>query len=371
MFASTLFTRAVDPVIPKIAADLAVDVKTAALLSTAFTFPYALVQPILGTIADFVGKTRLMNFSLLIVAIAALVCAFATDFHLLVAMRIAAGLVAGGIFPVAMALVGDLVPVQQRQVAIGRLLAVGLTGNLVGASISGVIGDVLGWRGIFVVLGLFGLAVAVGAFFAFRNVAVAPPKPFRLAAVGAGFRSVFADPRAKICFGSVFFEAIFIHGQFPYVAILLLATGETRASMAGIVIAAFGLGGLIYSLSVPVLVANIRERGLMLIGGSLAAVGAAPHRPVSALVRSGGRVLYVRLWILPAARQHPGPRHRTLADRARRGDIAAFLLLLSRPGDWTGGLWIWLRARRRAPEPGHWRGGGGGGRADVRHPAAA
>jgi predicted MFS family arabinose efflux permease len=97
-------------------------------------------------------------------------------------------------------------------------LAVGLTGNLLGASISGVIGDLFGWRGIFVVLGLFGLVVAISAFFAFRGVAVSPPKPFNLAAVAGGFRSVFADPRAKICFGAVFFEAIFIQGLFPYVA---------------------------------------------------------------------------------------------------------------------------------------------------------
>jgi predicted MFS family arabinose efflux permease len=70
-------------------------------------------------------------------------------------------------------------------------------------------------------------------------------------------------------------EAIFIHGLFPYVAILLLATGETRASIAGIVIAAFGLGGVIYSLSVPILVANIRERILMIVGGALAATSLA------------------------------------------------------------------------------------------------
>ena len=61
VFASTLFTRAVDPVVPKIAHDLGIDVKTAALLSTAFTFPYAFAQPALGTIGDFFGKTRLMK----------------------------------------------------------------------------------------------------------------------------------------------------------------------------------------------------------------------------------------------------------------------------------------------------------------------
>jgi MFS transporter, DHA1 family, inner membrane transport protein len=268
-----LFTRAVDPVIPMIAESLAIDVKTAALLSSVYTFPYALVQPALGVTGDFFGKTRLMNLCALVVALAALVCALATSFSLLVAMRIVAGLVAGGVFPVAMALVGDLVPVNQRQVAIGRLLAVGLTGNLVGSSIAGVIGDLLGWRGVFGILGSFGLIVAIAAFFAFRGVTTPPPAPFNRAAVLANFRSIFADPRAKVCFTSVFLEAIFIHGLFPYVALLLLAIGETRASIAGLLIATFAMGGVFYSLSVPVLIARVRERRLMITGGALAATG--------------------------------------------------------------------------------------------------
>jgi predicted MFS family arabinose efflux permease len=273
VFAQTIFTRAVDPVIPMIAGDLAVDVKTAALLSSVYTFPYALVQPALGVTGDFLGKTRLMNACALIVALAALVCALATSFSLLVAMRIVAGLVAGGVFPVAMALVGDLVPVDQRQVAIGRLLAVGLTGNLVGSTIAGVIGDLLGWRGVFGILGLFGLIVAIVAFFAFRGVVTPPRAPFNRAAVLSNFRSIFADPRAKVCFISVFFEAIFIHGLFPYVALLLLAIGETRASIAGLLIAAFAMGGVFYSLSVPVFIARVRERHLMVAGGTIAATG--------------------------------------------------------------------------------------------------
>jgi predicted MFS family arabinose efflux permease len=272
VFASTLYTRAVDPIIPQIAEAFAIDVKTAALISTAYTFPYALVQPLLGTFADFFGKTRMMNVALLIVATTALLSTVTTDFHLLVALRVVAGLVAGGVFPVAMALVGDLVPVQQRQVAIGRLLAIGLTGNLLGASIAGVIADVFDWRGVFVVLGVFGFSVAIVAFFAFRGVEVAKPRSFNLAAARDGFRSVFADPRAKVCFASVFVEAVFIHGLFPYVAILLAAAGETRASIAGLVIASFGLGGVAYSLSVPWLVAAASQRHLMISGGALAAL---------------------------------------------------------------------------------------------------
>jgi predicted MFS family arabinose efflux permease len=270
VFASTIFTRAVDPLIPKIAADLAIEAKTAALLSTAFTFPYALVQPVLGAFGDHFGKTRLMNLCLLVVALAALVCAAATSFSLLIGMRVVAGCVAGGLFPIALALIGDLVPVQQRQVAIGRLLAVGLSGNLVGASIAGVIADLVGWRGVFGVFGLFALVMTVTAFAALRGHDQGKRPPFRLASVVAGFRSVFADPRAKVCFGAVFLEGLFIHGVFPYVALLLLATGEARASIAGLVIAAFGLGGVVYSMLVSVLVARIAQRWLMIIGGFVA-----------------------------------------------------------------------------------------------------
>jgi predicted MFS family arabinose efflux permease len=273
VFASTLFTRAVDPLLRQIAHDIGVDVKTAALLSTAYTFPYAIVQPALGTIGDFFGKTRLMNVSLAIVVTSTLICSVATDFSLLVAMRVIAGMVAGGIFPVGMALIGDLVPVNQRQVAIGRLLAVGLTGNLIGATISGVIGDFFGWRAVFFGIGSFGFAVAVTAFFVLRALPSATRKPFSMTAVAAGFQSVFGDPRAKVCFGSVFFEGIFIHGLFPYVVLLLVAGGEMHASYAGLIIGGFGLGGNIYSVIVAYVVQKLSERQMMLTGAALACIG--------------------------------------------------------------------------------------------------
>jgi predicted MFS family arabinose efflux permease len=287
VFAQTLFTRAVDPVIPQIAADLAVGVQTAALLSTAFAFPYALVQPALGVAGDFFGKTRLMNICVLVVAISSLICAVADSFALLVAMRILAGLVAGGVFPIGMALVGDLVPLHQRQVAIARLLGVALTANVLGASIAGVIGDLFGWRGVFAVLGLFSLAVAVAAFLALRKIVAPKPPPFNRAAVIANFSGIFADPRAKVCFGSVFLEAIFIHGLFPYVALLLISSGETRASIAGLLIAMFAVGGVAYSFALPYVIGKVPERGLMLTGGAIASTALvliALHLPWQAQV---------------------------------------------------------------------------------------
>ena len=68
------------------------------------------------------------------------------------------------------------------------------------------------------------------------------------------YASVFRNPRAKVCFSAVFAEGIVIFGLFPFVALLLLAGGETRASIAGIVLAGFSIGGILYALTVRWLV---------------------------------------------------------------------------------------------------------------------
>ena len=79
-FASALSTRAVDPIVPPIAQGLAVDPGTVALLTTAFALPFAIVQPILGPIADMIGKVRLMMICLAVITVASLACAFTTSF---------------------------------------------------------------------------------------------------------------------------------------------------------------------------------------------------------------------------------------------------------------------------------------------------
>ncbi len=70
VFSSALFTRAVDPIVPQIAIDLDVLPGTAALVSTAYTLPYALTQPALGALADMFNKARLILISLALITVA-------------------------------------------------------------------------------------------------------------------------------------------------------------------------------------------------------------------------------------------------------------------------------------------------------------
>jgi predicted MFS family arabinose efflux permease len=178
-----------------------------------------------------------------------------------------AGIACGGVVPIAFAMVGDEIPFAERQVAMGRLLFAIMTGNLLGSTCAGIVSDLIGWRGVFFVNAGFGTLVLILGVIGFRSSERRPHGRVDLASMVGNYRSVLQNPLAKICFGTVFVEALFMYGCFPYVATMLHEAGETRASIAGIVIAGFGIGGALYSLSVSRLLKALGERKLMQAGG--------------------------------------------------------------------------------------------------------
>lgn len=267
-FASALFTRSVDPIIPQIADSLGTDVATAALLSTAYALPYAIVQPLLGLLADMFNKARLMLICLAIVAGATVAGALVTSFPLMMASRAITGMGSGGLVPIAFAILGDLVPVNRRQVAMGRLLFAIMSGNLLGATAAGFIGDLFGWRAVFTVMAVLGFAILVVAIPGLRGVGHRGGG-FDLAVMRSGYSAIFTNRLAKFCFGAVAVEGALMYGLFPHLAALFHDMGETRASIPGLVIGGFALGGVIYSVRVSLLLRLFGENWMMRIGGML------------------------------------------------------------------------------------------------------
>jgi predicted MFS family arabinose efflux permease len=273
IFAGALNTRVVDPVIPQIAIDLGIEAATGALLSTAFAIPYALMQPVLGAMADTFGKVRMMTICLAGIAVSAFVGMMATDFYVLLGARAISGISAGGLFPIGMAIVGDLVPIEKRQVAMGRLLFATMSGNILGAAAAGVVADLTSWRGVFFGTAVLAICALAVMMIALRGKVKDIPQRFEIAGQVANFRAIFGNPLAKVCFIAVFLEGAFLFGLFPHMAALLYEDGETRASIAGIVLAGFGVGGMIYTFVVYLLVKHVPEQRLMFLGGALMGLG--------------------------------------------------------------------------------------------------
>jgi DHA1 family inner membrane transport protein len=273
-FASALSVRAVDPMIPQIAHDFWLPPATAAMLAAAF-ISYGMVLPVLGPVADSIGKKRVMIGCLFVLTVASFLCAVATTFQQLFILRVIAGAGCGGLFPIGMAMLSDLVPMAQRQVAIGRLLAGTITGNLMGSAAAGVVADLIHWRGVFLVLGVISLIALILAAVGLRGLPEAPRQPLDPRTVILRYRAIFRIPTARICYLTVLSEGIFLMGLFAYVAVLLLEAGETRASIAGLVIASFAVGGIIYTVSIGALLRLLGQRYVMITGGLFMATGIA------------------------------------------------------------------------------------------------
>ena len=270
-FAGALATRITDPLVADIAAEFVVSAGDAALLTTAFALPYALIQPVLGPVGDALGKRRVINAGLFVMAIMLLGCALAPSFATLMVFRVLAGAAAGAVMPVTLAMIGDAVPMAQRQVALSRLLMFAIVGQIMGGAVAGPVASVAGWRGVLALCAAIALLAAVLLARAARRGAPDPVGRFELTVALARYRGILTNPAALTLYGAVSIEGALVFGVFPFIAPLLIARGIGGTAEAGLTIGAFGLGGLIYAVLAKQILARIGQGRMVMLGGALAA----------------------------------------------------------------------------------------------------
>ncbi len=271
--AANVSGRALEPLVTIISAEFAVGVSVAALLTSAYTLPFALGQPILGPIGDLYGKIRLLRISLWALTAALLLSALAPTFETLALARFLAGLAAGGVVPSCMATIGDSYPPERRQVAISMFVTMGLLAQIFATSASGLIGEAFGWRVVLIASALFGLLGALAATFGLKAQRRDADVKFSFPAAAENYRSVFRNPKAVLCYATVFLEGVALFGILPYIGSILSAQGEGGAAEAGIVIGAMGVGGLVYIFLVAALLRRFNRRHFMAVGGLIMTCG--------------------------------------------------------------------------------------------------
>ena len=277
-FCSALSVRLLDPLIPAIAREFSADVSTVALLATAFSFPYALGQPVLGPLGDALGKASIIKICVVVLALALLACALAPTLETLFAARIICGLASGGIIPLSFAMIGDRFAYTERQVALSRVLAALLGGGIAGGIVSGVIGEYSGWRTVVAIVTIATAIAAVATFYFLKPRAGVVRAPLTFANVRAGYVKVFANPLSIVCYGAVFVEGVAIFGILPYLAVILEQRGAGSLKEAGFVIGGFGLGGILFTILVPHMLRHLGFGNMIRAGGvvcGLALVGVA------------------------------------------------------------------------------------------------
>jgi predicted MFS family arabinose efflux permease len=274
-FATALASRTLDPLVVVLAQEFGAPVATVALLTTAFALPYALVQPFLGPIGDALGKRRVIVACLMVLMLALLLAAFAPSLPILFLARLLAGGAAGGIMPVSLALVGDSVPLQERQLALSRLLVASITGQIAGGVLAAALEPTIGWRGVnglCCVAALLALAVQWRERQRAEATAPEPQHRFDAALALRRYRDILANPAARRLFLAVFLESVLIFACFPFIAAILHDEGLGGTAEAGMAVAGFGVGGFLYALLAPALLRRLQTRRIVALAGAVAAV---------------------------------------------------------------------------------------------------
>jgi EmrB/QacA subfamily drug resistance transporter len=132
-FAGTVFAMMqslVIPALPRIQASLGTSADGAAWISTAYLLSACILTPVIGRLGEVAGKKRMMLASLAMFAAGTLVCALAGNLIVLVAGRVIQG-AAGGIYPLAFAIIRDRLPRERVPAGIGLVSSLlGIGGGL-------------------------------------------------------------------------------------------------------------------------------------------------------------------------------------------------------------------------------------------------
>ncbi|GAA1751384.1 MDR family MFS transporter [Nostocoides vanveenii] len=141
-----------------------------AWVTTAYLITSTIVTPLYGKLSDIYGRKPFFLTAISVFIIGSVMCTFANSMTQLAAFRAVQGIGAGGLFSLALAIIGDIVPPMERAKYQGYFLAVFGTSSVLGPVIGGFFAGmtsflgIAGWRWVFLVnvpIGIVALLVVV------------------------------------------------------------------------------------------------------------------------------------------------------------------------------------------------------------------
>jgi EmrB/QacA subfamily drug resistance transporter len=267
MFLSALDQTIVGPVLPKIVSDLhGSDFYTWAV--TIYLLTSTVTVPIYGKLSDLYGRKPILMIGITLFLAGSALSGLSAEMWQLVLFRGIQGLGAGALFPIALAIIGDLFTPAERGKYQGLFGLVFGVAFLAGPAIGGFLTDTFSWHAIFYVnlpIGAIALAVIwrllpnikhaerVGRIDYAGVVALTLGLVPLLVGFTVAETAGFADP---FFWGwiavSIVFLAIFIwverRSPEPVIPLRLFRNRTFSASMLAIFFATFGFGAVIIFL---------------------------------------------------------------------------------------------------------------------------
>jgi len=131
---------------------------------SAGTLAVALIAPFSGTVADVLGRKRVIVTAMIVLAIPTVMAALAPTLNALIFWRFVQGLAMPPVFAVTIAYLGEELPPHEATAAAGIYTSGASLGGFSGRLFTGVLSDLFGWRyaiGFLAVLTLAGAVIVM------------------------------------------------------------------------------------------------------------------------------------------------------------------------------------------------------------------
>jgi predicted MFS family arabinose efflux permease len=269
-FISGANLRMFDALLPTLAEDFGVAPTVASIVVTAFTFSYGVFQLVHGPLGDRVGRLRTVAAAMLIACLGSLGSALAPTLTWLTVLRFIAGIGAAGIIPVSIAWIGDHTSYENRQSTLARFIAFSVTGQILGPALGGALAQWLSWREVFYLLTGAFLVVAIALFRldgrerAERERSGTATTAHTAENLLRTYQEILRVPWVRTVLLTVFLEGALFYGSFAYTGAWLKETFDLSYLMIGVMLAGFGIGGLLYTFLVRKLMRRLDEVGFAL-----------------------------------------------------------------------------------------------------------
>lgn len=270
-FASSGMARVLDPLLPRLEHVFGVSLSQAAWGLTSFAVVYGVMQVVYGPLADRRGKLQVLRWSSALAALAALACAWEhTSIWPFVVARAAAGAFCAASIPLAIAWIGDNVPLGERKTVLARFMIGQMAGMASGQLLGGLSAEHAFWSWPFLVYGTLYIVVAV-ALWMTRDARRAHTDGAGSSPLDA-LRMAMTSRIARVVLAATFAEGLIYLGAFSYLATHLHREGHLALSSAGMLVMGFSAGGVAFAVTAGRWIGRVPEGALILFGGGLAAL---------------------------------------------------------------------------------------------------
>jgi EmrB/QacA subfamily drug resistance transporter len=140
----------IGPALPAIRNEFNVSMRDASWVFNIYLLLHLISSPVMAKLSDTYGRRKIYIIDVLIFALGSLIIVVSPDFNILLLGRAIQGFGAGGIFPVASAVIGDSYPKEKQGIALGLIGTVFGLAFILGPIIGGVL-LMFDWRWIFAV----------------------------------------------------------------------------------------------------------------------------------------------------------------------------------------------------------------------------